>query len=78
MNRGELEVRVAQLARSAALIYSGMQQVIFAALATGSAVIAFQAYDRGHGIIAAVTTAGVVVFLATMLLLMFRGSGWRA
>lgn len=72
MNRGELEMRVAQLTRSAALIYSGMQQVIFAALATGSAVIAFQAYDRGHTIIAAIMTTGVVVFLGTMLVLMLR------
>ena len=78
MNQGEMEVRVAQLARSADLIYSGMQQVIFAALATGSAVIAFQAYDRGHEIIAGVMTAGVVLFLGTMFLLMFRGPGGRA
>lgn len=78
MNQGEMEVRVAQLARSAELMYSGMQQVIFAALATGSAVIAFQAYDRGHEIIAAVMTGGVVVFLGTMLLLMSRGAGGRA
>ncbi len=70
MNRGEMEMRVAELARTARLIYAGMQQVIFAALATGSAVIAFQAYDRGHSTIAIIMTIGVVVFLGVMLLLM--------
>ncbi len=72
MNRGEMEMRVAQLARSAELLYAGMQQVIFAALATGSAVIAFQAYDRGHPVIAVIMTTGVVVFLGVMLVLMAR------
>jgi len=72
VNRGELEVRVAQLQRSAELVYSGMQQVIFSALATGSAVIAFFAYDRGHWIIATVMTVGVILFLGTMLMLMTR------
>ncbi|HVX38585.1 MAG TPA: AarF/UbiB family protein [Gemmatimonadaceae bacterium] len=65
-NRGELEVRVPEIARAARLLYAGMQQMIFGALATGCGVIAYSAYSNHHERVAVVTLFLSAVFLTTM------------
>src|SRR5688572_10680333 len=51
-NRGEVEVRVHALRESATLLYAAAHQLMYSLLATGSAVIAFLAWDRGDSVIA--------------------------
>ena len=68
-NRGELEVRVPEITRAARLLYAGMQQMIFGALATGCGVIAYSAYENRHERVAAGT-----LFLAAVLLTAMFGS----
>ena len=66
-NRGELEVRVPEVSRAARLLYAGIHQATFGVLTTVSAVIAYQAYDRGHGRIATGALAATAVFLLALL-----------
>jgi len=65
-NRGELEVRVPEITRAARLLYAGMQQMIFGALATGCGVIAYSAYENRHERVAAGTLFLAAVFLTAM------------
>jgi predicted unusual protein kinase regulating ubiquinone biosynthesis (AarF/ABC1/UbiB family) len=72
VNRGELEVRVPDIARSARLIYAGLHQTIFGALAAGSGVIAYLAYDRAQSRVAGWAMGVSVAFLALMFISMAR------
>lgn len=66
-NRGELEIRVPDVARAARLVYAGLHQAIFGVLAAGGGVIAYQAYDAGHARVALWALATALVFLVAML-----------
>jgi len=66
-NRGELEIRVPDVERAARLVYAGLHQGIFGVLAAGCGVIAWQAYDAGHGRVATLALGIAVLFLVAML-----------
>lgn len=76
-NRGELEVRVPEITRAARLLYSGMQQMIFGALATGCGVIAYSAYENHHNRVAAATLFLAAVFLTAMVGSMLASRRYR-
>jgi ubiquinone biosynthesis protein len=66
-NRGELEVRVPEIAAAARLLYAGMRQLMLTAMAMGLGVITFDAYDHGRGGVAIWTGVGFVVCLVALL-----------
>jgi predicted unusual protein kinase regulating ubiquinone biosynthesis (AarF/ABC1/UbiB family) len=68
-NRGELEVRIHGLRESAGLLYAASHQLMYALLATGSAVISYLSRERGDEIVA--LGGGV---LAAFFLLCLGGS----
>lgn len=53
MNRGELEVRVPEIAHAARLLYAGVHQFIYSMLAVAAGAFAFTAYDHGRTFLAA-------------------------
>jgi len=59
-NRGELEMRVPEIAASARLLYAAAHQLIYAIVGTASGVIAYQAFERGRDALAWWLTAGAV------------------
>jgi predicted unusual protein kinase regulating ubiquinone biosynthesis (AarF/ABC1/UbiB family) len=59
-NRGELEMRVPEIAASARLLYAAAHQLIYAIVGTASGVIAYQAFERGRDVLAWWLTAGAV------------------
>ncbi len=69
-NRGELEVRVPEIDAAARLIYAGIRQLIFGALATGFGVITYEAYDRGRERFAIWTGAGFAICLVALVVSM--------
>ncbi|MFI5227752.1 MAG: ABC1 kinase family protein [Gemmatimonadales bacterium] len=66
-NRGDLEVRVPEIAAAARLLYAGMRQLMLTAMAMGLGVITFDAYDHGRGGVALWTGAGFLVCLVSLL-----------
>jgi predicted unusual protein kinase regulating ubiquinone biosynthesis (AarF/ABC1/UbiB family) len=76
-DRGELEIRVPEVRRAARLLYAGIHQAIFGVLTTVCAVIAYQAYDRGHDRIASWTLGAAAVFLLALLLSMAGARQYR-
>jgi ubiquinone biosynthesis protein len=67
-NRGELEIRVPEIAAAARLLYAGMRQLMLTAMAMGLGVITFDAYDHGRAGVAVWTGAGFVVCLVALLI----------
>jgi ubiquinone biosynthesis protein len=51
-NRGELEFRVPEITSAARMLYAAAHQLICAILGVAAAVVAYQAYDRGHATLA--------------------------
>jgi predicted unusual protein kinase regulating ubiquinone biosynthesis (AarF/ABC1/UbiB family) len=72
LNRGELQVKVPELERSARIVYAGAHQLIYCVLATASGVLAYQAYDRGRETIAEALGAVSVVLLVSLFVSMRR------
>ncbi|MDB4877808.1 MAG: hypothetical protein JWM41_4254 [Gemmatimonadetes bacterium] len=66
-NRGELEMRVPEITDAARLLYAAAHQLIYCILGVAAAVIAYQAYDRGRGPLAAWLAAGAVLCLAGLV-----------
>jgi ubiquinone biosynthesis protein len=67
-NRGELEIRVPEIAAAARLLYAGMRQLMLTAMAMGLGVITFDAYDHGRAGVAVWTGTGFVVCLVALLI----------
>jgi predicted unusual protein kinase regulating ubiquinone biosynthesis (AarF/ABC1/UbiB family) len=63
VNRGELEVRVPEIADAAQLVYAGVHQFIYTVLAVAAGAFAFQAYDRGRMALAGWLAAGGIASL---------------
>jgi predicted unusual protein kinase regulating ubiquinone biosynthesis (AarF/ABC1/UbiB family) len=72
-NRGELEIRVPEIPAAARLVYAAAHQLIYTILGTASGVIAFQASERGHGML-----AWVLAVIAALAFLSLAGSMRRA
>ena len=72
LNRGELQVKVPELERSARMVYAGAHQLIYCVLATASGVLAYQAYDRGRERIADALGAVSAVLLLSLFVSMRR------
>jgi len=72
LNRGELQVKVPELERSARMVYAGAHQLIYCVLATASGVLAYQAYDRGRETIAEALGAVSAVLLVSLFVSMRR------
>ena len=71
-NSGELEIRVPEIVAAAELVYAGAHQLIYAVIGIAAGVVAYQAFDRGRGLLA---TALIVVAVAAFAAL---GSSMRA
>ena len=71
-NAGELEIRVPEIVAAAELIYAGAHQLIYAVIGIAAGVVAYQAFDRGRGLLA---TALVLVAIAAFIAL---GASMRA
>jgi predicted unusual protein kinase regulating ubiquinone biosynthesis (AarF/ABC1/UbiB family) len=69
-NRGELEIRVPEIARAARLLYAGVHQLIYTILTTACGVIAYQAYDRGQTLVARWFAVASIVTLVALLVSM--------
>jgi predicted unusual protein kinase regulating ubiquinone biosynthesis (AarF/ABC1/UbiB family) len=67
-NRGELEVRVPEIADAARLLYAGVHQFLYCVLAVAAGAFAFQAYDRGR------TTLAIWLAIAGVAALVGLGS----
>jgi ubiquinone biosynthesis protein len=72
LDRGELQVKVPELERSARIVYAGAHQLIYCVLATASGVLAYQAYDRGRETLAEALGAVSVVLLVSLFVSMRR------
>ena len=70
-NRGELEVRVMGLERSASLLYAAAHQLAFSVLATGAGIIAFLSHARGDVPIAIGAGVTAAVFLMAVVASIF-------
>lgn len=67
-NRGELEMRVPEIASAARLLYAAAHQLIYAVIGTASAVIAYQAFERGRNALAWwLVAAGTAAFVGVVL-----------
>jgi predicted unusual protein kinase regulating ubiquinone biosynthesis (AarF/ABC1/UbiB family) len=62
-NRGELEVRVPEIADAARLLYAGVHQFIYSVLAVAAGAFAVSAYDRGHKVLTGWLLVGGVAAL---------------
>jgi predicted unusual protein kinase regulating ubiquinone biosynthesis (AarF/ABC1/UbiB family) len=75
-NRGEAEVKVRGLSQAARLVYSGVHQLIYAAIAIAAGMAAMRLYLSGHARFAEYCLIGagtsVVLLLGSMLLTRFR------
>jgi predicted unusual protein kinase regulating ubiquinone biosynthesis (AarF/ABC1/UbiB family) len=67
-NRGDLQVRVPEIAAAARLLYAGMRQLMLTAMSMGLGVVTFDAYDHGRGRVAVWTGAGFLVCLVALLI----------
>ena len=65
-NRGELEVRVPDVAQGARLVYAAAHQIIYSMLAVSAGIIAYLAHERREGTIQFWAAAASVVFLLAM------------
>jgi ubiquinone biosynthesis protein len=66
--RGELEVRVPEIAKAARTLYAAAHQLIFTILGAAAGVVAYQAYDRGRPTMAAWLAAASAVFILALFL----------
>ena len=76
-NRGELEVRVHSLRESATLLYAAAHQLMYSMMATGSAVIAYLARERGDMNVALGAGAVAGFFLLCLVGSLFAARRWR-
>ena len=76
-NRGELEVRIHGLRESAGLLYAASHQLMYAILATGSAVISYLSRERGDEIVALGGSVLSVVFLLCLAGSLLAARRWR-
>ncbi|MGK4000688.1 ABC1 kinase family protein [Sorangium sp. So ce1024] len=75
-NRGEAEVKIRGLAQAASLVYTGVRQLIYAALAIAAGFAGLQLYLAGHAALARYCLYGAAaagVLLAGSLLFTNRG-----
>jgi len=66
-NRGELEYKVKGLGQAAQLVYTGVRQLIYAAIGIASGIAALQLYLAGHLVVARYCMYGAA-FMTVMLL----------
>jgi ubiquinone biosynthesis protein len=71
-NRGEMEIRVPEIAAAARLLYAAAHQLISCILGVTAAVIAYQAFDRGRMTLAVWLLAASVLCLLTLLVSVSR------
>jgi hypothetical protein len=70
-NAGELEIRVPEIVAAAEMVYAGAHQLIYAVIGIAAGVVAYQAYDRGRGVLSAVlvvVAAGAFIALGSSML----------
>jgi ubiquinone biosynthesis protein len=67
-DRGELEVRVPEIANAARTLYAAAHQLIFTILGVAAGVVAYQAYDRGRASMAAWLASASAVFILALFL----------
>ena len=67
-NAGELQVRVPEVAAAAELIYTGAHQLIYSVIGIAAGVVAYQAFDRGRGVLSAL--------LVLLAIAAFSALGW--
>lgn len=64
-NAGDLEIRVPEIVAAAELIYAGAHQLIYAVIGIAAGVVAYQAFDRGRGLLAtALVLVATFAFIA--------------
>ncbi|HXT14127.1 MAG TPA: AarF/UbiB family protein [Gemmatimonadaceae bacterium] len=72
INRGELEIRVPEIAHATRVMYAGVRQLIYAIFTTACGVIAYQAYDRGQFFLSRFLAAATLVAAASLIVSMRR------
>ena len=71
-NRGELQIRVPEIADASQVLYAAAHQLIYCIMGVAAGVVAFQAYDRGRTIMAAWLAAAAVASLVALLVSVSR------
>jgi ubiquinone biosynthesis protein len=71
-NRGELEIRVPEIADASRMLYAAAHQLIYCIVGVTAGVIAYQAYDRGRGTLAVWLLGGAAVCMVGLVLSVAR------
>ena len=66
-NRGEMEIRIPEVTDASRTLYAAAHQLILCILGVAAGVVAYQAYDRGRGVLSAWLGAGSVVCFIILL-----------
>jgi predicted unusual protein kinase regulating ubiquinone biosynthesis (AarF/ABC1/UbiB family) len=72
VNRGDVQVRVPEIADAARMLYAGVRQLIYCVLATATGVVAYQAYDRGRETLGRWLAAGALLAIVALVVSMNR------
>jgi predicted unusual protein kinase regulating ubiquinone biosynthesis (AarF/ABC1/UbiB family) len=76
-NRGELEIRVPEIAHATRVLYAGVHQLIYTIFTTVCGVLAYQAYDRGQKVLAAWLLAMAAVAAVALIVSMRKVASRR-